>query len=80
MLRFHATLQNFVRKLSVYALNDKNAVTYFVNFNSEFHAARLERKSFFAYTLSSSNLKSSCKKDWERKTEIAAQINTILFE
>ena len=36
-------------------------------------AARLERKSFFACTKVLFKLKWSCKKDWERKAEIAAK-------
>jgi len=41
-------------------------------------AARLERKSFFAHTRVLFNVESLCKKDWEWKAEIAAQIK-ILF-
>ncbi len=37
-------------------------------------AARLERKSFFAHTRVLFNVESLCKKDWEWKAEIAAQI------
>jgi len=41
-------------------------------------AARIERKSFFACTRVLSNEKSSCKKDWEWKAEIAAQIFLLI--
>jgi len=47
-------------------------------FNSESLAARLEWKSFFALSKGSIELKNFCKKDWEWKTETAAQIIILL--
>jgi hypothetical protein len=40
-------------------------------------AARLEWKSFFAVLKVLFSVKSSCKKDWGRKAEIAAQIDLM---
>ncbi|KFC21317.1 hypothetical protein IO89_14075 [Epilithonimonas lactis] len=48
--------------------NDKILFLYCHLFFTE-SAARLERKSFFACTQVLLKLKSSCKKDWEWKTE-----------
>ncbi|MNL07102.1 hypothetical protein D3C87_1277640 [compost metagenome] len=76
--RFFANILSSCSVIFLSFFEHKFSITTFRSFaaflNRESYAARLERKSFFALTKVLLIIKSSCKKDWERKAEIAAQL------